>query len=144
MPSCANCDRPATRKIKGFPLCDRCEPASPSEQREGEATARVEGLTAEDRARLDELVEMAGRLASIGGFPENVADALTRALAALDHQTKALEAADELAQAVREQIEDEPERLSTASTVAFEVYQATRDRMCPGFTRADATEEENR
>jgi len=140
MPSCANCDRPATRKIKGFPLCDRCEPASPSEQREGEA--RGEGAARRLKVWAEDIEDTPPPWEP-EDFQRCIAD-LREAASTIDHQTKALEAADELAQAVREQIEDEPERLSTASTVAFEVYQATRDRMCPGFTRADATEEENR
>ena len=80
----------------------------------------MSGLSREDRARLEVL----------GQYVD--CEVALRALALIDQREKALEAADELAQAVREQIEDEPERLSTASTVAFEVYQATRDRTTKG------------
>lgn len=57
------------------------EPASPSEQREGEATAPVDGLTAEDRAQLEVL----------GQYVD--CEVALRALSTLDHLTKALEAA---------------------------------------------------
>lgn len=56
----------------------------------------MSGLSREDRARLEELIE---RSFAIGESPEiQEAHALTRALALIDQQEKALEAADRLAE----------------------------------------------
>jgi hypothetical protein len=54
----------------------------------------VSGLSGEDRKALEDL-----RAAWTGGYPEGV---LTRALALIDQQGEALEAADELARVVEE------------------------------------------
>jgi len=59
-------------------------------------------FTDEDRARVAELVEMADRIASVGGFPREQVDSLTRALAYITYLEGALEAADELARAIRD------------------------------------------
>lgn len=50
-------------------------------------------FTDEDRSRVDELVEMADRIASVGGFPREQVDSLTRALAYITHLEGALMAA---------------------------------------------------
>lgn len=50
-------------------------------------------FTEEDRSRVDELVEMADRIASVGGFPREQVDSLTRALAYITHLEGALMAA---------------------------------------------------
>ena len=79
--------------------------ASPSEQREGEATARVD-LAERLRARADykpSAFDMQP-MPRLGGGDANL---LREAASTLDHQTKALEAADRLLEALEEQAESD-------------------------------------
>lgn len=69
----------------------RVEVVSTDEGTQHYRPARVEGLSDEDRARLEGWVRQSGYADTLLG------QSLTRALALIDHQAKALEAADELA-----------------------------------------------